>query len=74
MVETPAQRPAWKRLVSALLIILAVSGCHFSLVFACNHVAGSIPVFGQSVEDDEWSEVIDWIGLIGFVVLSFPVG
>jgi hypothetical protein len=68
------ERPAWKRFIVALLIVLAAAGCHSIALFACGSAAGSVLGMGDSVGAEKPSEYVVLLGGLGFVILSFPVG
>ena len=83
MVDEPAPRTAWRSFGFAVLMILTVAGCHFGAVLVCyfavefesEHFTSFTALnMGSSGESEGKSETISWLGVLGLVVLSFPVG
>lgn len=64
-------------------MILTVAGCHFTAVLACyfaveyeseKFTSFTLLNMGSSGEPETRSEAISWLGVLGLVVLTFPVG
>jgi hypothetical protein len=83
LVDEPAPRSRRKSFGLAAAMILAVGGCHFTAVLGCyfaveyeseNFTSFTLLNMGSSGEPETRSKAMSWLGVLGLIVLTFPIG